>query len=118
MEPRIYIYVQRAYALGIRLYAFDSVAELEKLAQHAPGSNIFVRILTSGEGADWPLSRKVCEFFTCRFGVKRIEYILCINLCVFGQFGCEPLMATALMVRANSLNLVPFGVSFHVGSQV
>ncbi len=79
-----------AYEAGIRLFAFDSEAELEKLARSAPGSKVFVRILMECEGADWPLSRK---------------------------FGCEPSMAIALLVRARDLGLVPYGVSFHVGSQ-
>jgi ornithine decarboxylase len=51
---------------------------------------VFCRILTSGEGADWPLSRK---------------------------FGCEPEMAKDLLRRARALGLIPFGLSFHVGSQ-
>jgi ornithine decarboxylase len=79
-----------AYALGVRLFAFDSAAELEKIARAAPGSRVFCRILTSGEGADWPLSRK---------------------------FGCTPAMARDLLARAGALGIAPWGVSFHVGSQ-
>ncbi|MDZ5646945.1 type III PLP-dependent enzyme [Nitrospirillum sp. BR 11828] len=82
--------IARAHALGINLFAFDSREELEKIAEHAPGARVFCRILTSGEGADWPLSRK---------------------------FGCEPDMAAELLLAASTLNVVPYGVSFHVGSQ-
>jgi ornithine decarboxylase len=82
--------IARAYERGIRLYAFDSEAELEKLAEHAPGSKVFCRILMTCEGAEWPLSRK---------------------------FGCEIEMASDLLVRARDLGLEPYGVSFHVGSQ-
>lgn len=82
--------IAAAYARGVRLYAFDSEAELEKLAVAAPGSRVFCRILTSGEGADWPLSRK---------------------------FGCEAPMAEDLLRHAARLGLVPYGISFHVGSQ-
>ncbi len=82
--------IARAYALGVRLFAFDAKEELEKLARAAPGSRVFCRILTSGEGADWPLSRK---------------------------FGCTPEMAADLLQLAPWLGLMPFGVSFHVGSQ-
>ncbi|WP_114392217.1 type III PLP-dependent enzyme [Oleisolibacter albus] len=82
--------IARAHALGVRLYAFDSIEELEKIAEHAPGSRVFCRILTSGEGADWPLSRK---------------------------FGCEPEMARDLLLKAAGMNVVPYGISFHVGSQ-
>jgi ornithine decarboxylase len=79
-----------AYERGIRLFAFDSLAELQKLARSAPGAKVFCRLLTSGEGADWPLSRK---------------------------FGCEPQMAADLLIAARKLGLEPWGVSFHVGSQ-
>ncbi len=82
--------IARAYALGVRLFAFDAKEELEKIARAAPGSRVFCRILTSGEGADWPLSRK---------------------------FGCTPSMAADLLQLAPWLGLTPFGVSFHVGSQ-
>src|SRR5205085_7099857 len=79
-----------AYAAGVRLFAFDSEAELEKLARRAPGARVFCRILVSCEGADWPLSRK---------------------------FGCTPEMAVTLLDRARRIGLDPYGVSFHVGSQ-
>ena len=79
-----------AYARGVRLFAFDSRAELEKIAVAAPGSRVFCRILTSGEGAEWPLSRK---------------------------FGCEPAMALELLRLAKDLDVIPWGISFHVGSQ-
>lgn len=82
--------IATAYALGVRLYAFDSEAELDKLAAAAPGSQVFCRILTSGIGADWPLSRK---------------------------FGCDVAMAEALLKSAPAKGLTPIGVSFHVGSQ-
>ncbi|MFO7484205.1 type III PLP-dependent enzyme [Oceanibaculum nanhaiense] len=82
--------IARAHALGVRLFAFDSEAELEKIARAAPGSRVFCRILTSGEGADWPLSRK---------------------------FGCEPEMAFDLLLKAAEKGVIPYGISFHVGSQ-
>lgn len=79
-----------AYDRGVRLYAFDSLAELEKLAVSAPGSKVFCRILMTCDGAEWPLSRK---------------------------FGCETDMARDLLLAARELGLDPYGVSFHVGSQ-
>lgn len=82
--------IEAAYRRGVRLYAFDSEEELCKIAASAPGSRVFCRILVDCEGAEWPLSRK---------------------------FGCEPSMAADLLVRAKSLGLDPYGVSFHVGSQ-
>ena len=82
--------VAYAYDRGIRLFAFDSEAELEKLSRSAPGSQVFCRILVDTAGAEWPLSRK---------------------------FGCVPQMAEHLLQRAKFLGLDPVGVSFHVGSQ-
>lgn len=79
-----------AHAVGVDLFAFDSEAELEKLARSAPGAKVYARILMECEGADWPLSRK---------------------------FGCAPAMAADLLIRARDMGLVPWGVSFHVGSQ-
>lgn len=79
------------YDKGVRLFATDSEADLRNVAEYAPGSRIYIRILTEGsEGADWPLSRK---------------------------FGCNPEMAVELAVLANKLGLEPYGISFHVGSQ-
>ena len=37
--------IARAYALGIRLFAVDCEAEVEKIARAAPGSKVFCRIL-------------------------------------------------------------------------
>ncbi len=79
-----------AYERGVRLFAFDSAAELEKLARSAPGARVFCRILVEGAGAEWPLSRK---------------------------FGCAPEMAVELLRAARQHGLDPYGVSFHVGSQ-
>ena len=82
--------IAAAFARGVRLYAFDAEAELDKLADAAPGSRVFCRILTSGANAEWPLSRK---------------------------FGCDVAMAKELLLKAAARNVVPYGVSFHVGSQ-
>jgi ornithine decarboxylase len=79
-----------AYERGVRLFAFDSEAELKKLAESAPGARVFCRILMECGGAEWPLSRK---------------------------FGCSPEMATQLLRQARELGLDPYGLSFHVGSQ-
>lgn len=82
--------IRRAFELGVRLFAFDSEPELEKIARAAPGARVFCRILTSGEGAEWPLSRK---------------------------FGCDLTMARELLLKAKDMTVQPYGVSFHVGSQ-
>jgi ornithine decarboxylase len=72
------------------MFAFDSEAELMKLARSAPGARVYCRILVGNDGAEWPLSRK---------------------------FGCEVEMARKLMLQAGELGLDPYGLSFHVGSQ-
>ncbi|MGZ8802295.1 MAG: type III PLP-dependent enzyme [Mycobacterium sp.] len=82
--------ISTAFAKGVRQFAFDSEGELDKLAQHAPGSEVLCRLLTSNEGADWPLSRK---------------------------FGCDAEMVVDLVLRARQAGLRPTGVAFHVGSQ-
>lgn len=79
-----------AYAAGIRLFSADASEELIKIAQHAPGSSVFIRILMRSTEAEWPLSRK---------------------------FGCSSSMAIPLMHEARDLGLKPIGLSFHVGSQ-
>ncbi|MFN2504918.1 MAG: type III PLP-dependent enzyme [Acidimicrobiales bacterium] len=81
--------IAEAYRRGIRLFAFDSAAELAKIAESAPGSTAFCRVTTDGAGADWPLSRK---------------------------FGCDPGTAARLAVAASRAGL-RVGFSFHVGSQ-
>jgi ornithine decarboxylase len=82
--------IARAYELGVRLFAADSEAEVEKLGRAAPHSRVFCRILCDGAGADWPLSKK---------------------------FGCDPKMAIAVLEHVRRVGLDPYGVSFHVGSQ-
>ncbi|MFF5291135.1 type III PLP-dependent enzyme [Paractinoplanes globisporus] len=79
-----------AYGKGVRTFAFDSLGEVQKLAEHAPGSTVICRVLASSKGARWPLSRK---------------------------FGCAPEMAADLIRWAARNGLDPAGVCFHVGSQ-
>src|SRR5262245_1544055 len=82
--------IARAYALGVRLYAVDCNAEVEKVARAAPGARVFCRFLFDCAGAEWPLSRK---------------------------FGCDPAMAVDVLEHVHRLGLEACGVSFHVGSQ-
>jgi ornithine decarboxylase len=82
--------IARAFALGVRLFAVDSTAEVEKIARAAPGAKVFCRFLFGCAGAEWPLSRK---------------------------FGCDTDMAVEVLDHAQRLGLEPCGVSFHVGSQ-
>jgi ornithine decarboxylase len=81
--------IDYAHRCGITSFTVDARPELEKVIRQAPGATIYVRITTSGQGADWPLSRK---------------------------FGCDPDEALALLLRAARTGHA-VGVSFHVGSQ-
>ena len=76
--------------LGVRHFVVDSLQEVDKLADEVPGALVLARLLTSGAGSDWPLSRK---------------------------FGCTPEHAIELLGRAAARGLRPVGVAFHVGSQ-
>ena len=82
--------IARAFALGVRLFAVDCKAEVEKIARAAPGAKVFCRFLFDCAGAEWPLSRK---------------------------FGCDADMAVDVLEHAHRLGLEAHGVSFHVGSQ-
>src|SRR5436305_198660 len=82
--------IARAHALGVRLFAVDCRAEVEKIARAAPDAKVFCRFLFDCAGAEWPLSRK---------------------------FGCDPDMAVDVLEHAHRQGLEPVGVSFHVGSQ-
>jgi ornithine decarboxylase len=78
------------YEKGVRLYATDSISDLNSISDAAPGSRVFFRLLTEGLGADWPLSRK---------------------------FGSHPDLTRQLIKLAVRLGLEPYGISFHPGSQ-
>ncbi|MCJ2132010.1 type III PLP-dependent enzyme [Methylobacterium sp. E-045] len=89
--------IGRALKLGVRLFAVDCEAEVEKISRAADSIGIeagevqvFCRILCDGAGAEWPLSRK---------------------------FGCMPEMAVDVLEHACRQGLHAYGVSFHVGSQ-
>ncbi len=83
-------HIREAYEKGVRLFTTDSEVDIRNLAQAAPGSRIFFRVLMEAMTADWPLSRK---------------------------FGCQPRMVTELVSLAADLGLEPYGIAFHVGSQ-
>ena len=80
----------RPRALGVRLFVVDSLDEVEKVAEALPAAQVLCRLVTSGEGSDWPLSRK---------------------------YGCSTYEAVEMLTLADQLGLDAAGVSFHVGSQ-
>ena len=79
-----------AQSIGITHFAADAEEELLKLAENAPGAQVYIRIVMMSCEAEWPLSRK---------------------------FGCAPDKALSLMAMARDHGLDPVGLSFHVGSQ-
>lgn len=79
-----------AHAQGIDLFAVDAEEEIEKVAAHAPGARVYLRIIVDATEAEWPLTRK--------FGAGRDK-------------------ALALLAMAKDHGLDPVGLSFHVGSQ-
>lgn len=83
-------FIEAAHRAGVEYFAFDSYAEVDKLSTHAPGCKGYVRLIVPNEGSQWPLSRK--------FGVDTAE-------------------ATALLEYAAERRIIPYGITFHVGSQ-
>jgi ornithine decarboxylase len=83
-------HVAESAALGVRIYVVDSLPEVHKVAEAAPGTAVVCRLVTSGDGSDWPLSRK---------------------------YGCSVGQAVEILRLAAELGLDAAGVSFHVGSQ-
>jgi ornithine decarboxylase len=82
--------IEFAALAGVTLFAADAEEELEKIAEFAPGSRVYIRLIVDASQADWPLSRK---------------------------FGCARDKAISLLDMAVALGLNPVGFSFHVGSQ-
>jgi ornithine decarboxylase len=83
-------HVAAAHAAGLWRFSFDSEGELYKLAEHAPGSAVYIRLRVDDSTSIFPLSRK---------------------------FGAEAHEARALLLLARKLGLRPHGITFHVGSQ-
>src|SRR2546430_4727047 len=83
--------IARAYAAGIRHFAFDSEDELAKLAAVAPGSAVSVRLAANDMDSEVPSE---------------------------GKFGVDPEAAVELMLAARGRNLGPSRIAFHLGSQM
>ena len=83
--------IAHAHAMGVEQFAADAEAELVKIAAHAPGARVIIRMLVEQSAADWPLSRK---------------------------FGCSRREALRLMDLGRGLGLDVAGISFHAGSQM
>jgi ornithine decarboxylase len=84
-------HIWEAARAGVWRFAFDSTSELNKLAEHAPGAAVYVRLATSGLDSKVPSE---------------------------GKFGVGGRQAIELMQYARSLGLEPYGIAYHVGSQM
>ncbi len=83
-------FMEEAVAYGVGYFAYDSTAEVDKMARYSPGANVYVRLVVPNEGSEWPLSKK---------------------------FGVEIEDAAQLLTYARDKGLQPVGITFHVGSQ-
>lgn len=83
-------HIREFFAYGVNRFAFDSFPELEKIAAVAPGARVYVRVRVDDTGSVFRFSEK---------------------------FGTEKENIVPLLQRANGLGLIPYGISFHVGSQ-
>jgi ornithine decarboxylase len=86
-------HIEFAVQNGIRLFVYDSEAEIEKLAHFNDPDDpleVYVRMTVTHQGALWPLTHK---------------------------FGVEPRRAVDLLRLAKARGLKPVGLAFHVGSQ-
>ena len=83
-------HVAGAFAAGVRRFAVDSPEELAKVAEHAPGAGVYVRLRVDDAASRFPLSAK---------------------------FGTSVEAAAQLLRDAPRVGLVAEGLTFHVGSQ-
>jgi ornithine decarboxylase len=83
-------FVETCYKLGITRFVADCTEEVDKLAVHAPGCEIMMRLAVDNTGASWPLSEK---------------------------FAASPYETIQVATHAKRLGINPVGIVFHVGSQ-
>jgi ornithine decarboxylase len=83
-------FLKRMHEEGVYAMVVDSTYEVEKVARHAPGSRVYIRLAVDNTGSVLPLA---------------------------GKFGVDGETALMLVDQARELGLRPVGLSFHVGSQ-
>jgi len=84
-------HVAKAHRAGCWRFAADGAAELDKLAVHAPGSAVYVRLRAQPAASGVPSE---------------------------GKFGVDAEAAYGLLCGAAERGLRPYGLAFHVGSQM
>jgi ornithine decarboxylase len=83
-------HIKDFHEYGVDRYAADSFPELEKLAVHAPGARVYIRMTVNDTGSVFRFSEK---------------------------FGTAKANVVPLLRHAVEIGLKPYGISFHVGSQ-
>jgi ornithine decarboxylase len=83
-------FIDYAYSVGVNRFCVDSFTEVDKIARVAKRARVYVRLVVPNEGSDWPLSKK---------------------------FGVDVDTALDILEYARERGLVPYGITFHVGSQ-
>jgi ornithine decarboxylase len=84
-------HVRDAHAYGVVRFGFDSDAEVAKLARYAPGAAVVVRLAVAPAASQVPSE---------------------------GKFGVDADEACRLLLAAVEAGLQPWGIAFHVGSQM
>jgi ornithine decarboxylase len=75
---------------GIDILAVDCFEEVDKIARYAPASKLLIRVVVDNEGSGWPLN---------------------------GKYGIESFEVPKLLEHILAKDLLPYGLTFHVGSQ-
>jgi ornithine decarboxylase len=83
--------IRNAHEAGLHCFGFDSQTELDKIAECAPGADVYVRLKTV------PANSEVHSE---------------------GKFGIDADAALKLMKYAELIGLKPYGIAFHVGTQM
>lgn len=83
-------HIEKTFMNGVRFYALDSLDEIKKLSEFAPGANVYIRVQVSNYGSKFPLSRK---------------------------YGVLPAHVAEYAALARDMGLKIRGLTFHVGSQ-
>jgi ornithine decarboxylase len=81
---------REAARAGVYRFSVDSPEELVRVAEEAPGSSVYARLSTGDRASVVPSE---------------------------GKFGVDVPGAIDLLVQARALGLVPYGITFHIGSQ-
>ncbi|MEV6601538.1 type III PLP-dependent enzyme [Actinoplanes sp. NPDC051346] len=80
----------RAAAAGVDRFSVDSAEELHRLAAVSPGARVYARLATFGQDSVVPSE---------------------------GKFGVDVTGVVRLLLEARERGLVPYGITFHMGSQ-